>query len=59
MSRLRALTMFFMNLNPSMLAIGTFLAFAFLRGNISPDQAFQVTIHSITITLGSNFNHSS
>jgi ABC-type multidrug transport system fused ATPase/permease subunit len=37
----RAINMFFMNLNPVALSVGTFVAFAAMQGNISPDQAFQ------------------
>lgn len=37
----RALQSFFMNFNPVALSIGTFVAFAALKGNISPAQAFQ------------------
>jgi ATP-binding cassette, subfamily C (CFTR/MRP), member 1 len=37
----RALQSFFMNFSPVALSIGTFVAFAALKGNISPAQAFQ------------------
>lgn len=37
----RALQSFFMNFSPVALSIGTFVAFAALKGNISPSQAFQ------------------
>ena len=37
----RALQSFFMNFNPVALSIGTFVAYAALKGNISPAQAFQ------------------
>jgi ATP-binding cassette subfamily C (CFTR/MRP) protein 1 len=39
--RLRALNLFFMNLNPVALSVGTFVAFAVMQGNISASQAFQ------------------
>jgi ABC-type multidrug transport system fused ATPase/permease subunit len=37
----RALNLFFMNLNPVALSVGTFVAFAAIRGNIDAHQAFQ------------------
>lgn len=37
----RAINLFFMNLNPVAMSVGTFIAFAALRGNLAPDQAFQ------------------
>lgn len=36
----RAWNSFFMNVNPVAMAVGTFVAFAILRGNIEPSQAF-------------------
>lgn len=37
----RAINLFFMNLNPVALAVGTFIAFAAFEGDIEPAQAFQ------------------
>jgi ABC-type multidrug transport system fused ATPase/permease subunit len=37
----RALNLFFINLNPVALSVGTFIAFAAFRGNIDAAQAFQ------------------
>lgn len=37
----RAINLFFMNLNPVALAVGTFIAFAGFQGDIKPAQAFQ------------------
>lgn len=39
--RYRAINLFFMNLNPVAMSVGTFVAFAYLKGNLSPSQAFQ------------------
>lgn len=37
----RAINMFFTNFNPVAMAVGTFVAFALLQGNLEPYQAFQ------------------
>ena len=39
--RYRAFNMFFMNINPVAMSVGTFVAFAVIKGNLTSAQAFQ------------------